>query len=280
MQLFGPWREMVSLGLTTWAEQPEPTCSDSHAWSAHPNYAPAHAGTGDQEVHELAGAAHGSPRQGHTAHRRVRRHHHLRPGNGQRHGYIRESASSLSRDRICHRERRSFVGGRQGDRPARRQDATGPRVRRRLLFETIKLERGQPGADSQGMDSTRLVGLTLKPCVNLTMLMRLILRSPRSVTSARLAPDRGFLPLFAPASPPQRYTCRPRKSRAHRPASACSSASVLLIVLAIVFGPAALTVAWHPRHWRTLVCAGRLLIAEAAQVSHGPISIYERAFRP
>jgi len=29
---------MVSLGLTTWAEQPEPTRSDSHAWSAHPNY--------------------------------------------------------------------------------------------------------------------------------------------------------------------------------------------------------------------------------------------------
>jgi len=26
------------LGLTTWAEQPEPTRSDSHAWSAHPNY--------------------------------------------------------------------------------------------------------------------------------------------------------------------------------------------------------------------------------------------------
>jgi hypothetical protein len=29
---------MVSLGLTTWAETPEPTRSDSHAWSAHPNY--------------------------------------------------------------------------------------------------------------------------------------------------------------------------------------------------------------------------------------------------
>jgi hypothetical protein len=29
---------MVNLGLTTWAEQPEPTRSDSHAWSAHPNY--------------------------------------------------------------------------------------------------------------------------------------------------------------------------------------------------------------------------------------------------
>ena len=29
---------MVGLGLTTWAEQPEPTRSDSHAWSAHPNF--------------------------------------------------------------------------------------------------------------------------------------------------------------------------------------------------------------------------------------------------
>jgi hypothetical protein len=26
------------LGLTTWAESPEPTRSDSHAWSAHPNF--------------------------------------------------------------------------------------------------------------------------------------------------------------------------------------------------------------------------------------------------
>jgi alpha-L-rhamnosidase len=33
-----PWREMLQLGLTTWAEKPEPTRSDSHAWSAHPNY--------------------------------------------------------------------------------------------------------------------------------------------------------------------------------------------------------------------------------------------------
>ncbi len=32
----GPWRAMLDLGLTTWAEQPEPTRSDSHAWSAHP----------------------------------------------------------------------------------------------------------------------------------------------------------------------------------------------------------------------------------------------------
>jgi len=38
LQLLGPWRKMISLGLTTWAEQPEPTRSDSHAWSAHPNY--------------------------------------------------------------------------------------------------------------------------------------------------------------------------------------------------------------------------------------------------
>jgi hypothetical protein len=34
----GPWREMLALGLTTWAENPEPTRSDCHAWSAHPNF--------------------------------------------------------------------------------------------------------------------------------------------------------------------------------------------------------------------------------------------------
>jgi alpha-L-rhamnosidase len=33
-----PWRNMIALGLTTWAEQPEPTRSDSHAWSSHPNF--------------------------------------------------------------------------------------------------------------------------------------------------------------------------------------------------------------------------------------------------
>jgi alpha-L-rhamnosidase len=34
----GPWRKMLALGLTTWAENPEPTRSDCHAWSAHPNF--------------------------------------------------------------------------------------------------------------------------------------------------------------------------------------------------------------------------------------------------
>ena len=38
LRLLGPWRTMVQLGLTTWAESPEPTRSDSHAWSAHPNF--------------------------------------------------------------------------------------------------------------------------------------------------------------------------------------------------------------------------------------------------
>ena len=33
-----PWREMLANGLTTTAETPEPSRSDSHAWSAHPNY--------------------------------------------------------------------------------------------------------------------------------------------------------------------------------------------------------------------------------------------------
>ncbi|MBT9331101.1 alpha-L-rhamnosidase C-terminal domain-containing protein [Paracidobacterium acidisoli] len=34
----GPWYNMLKLGLSTWAETPEPTRSDCHAWSASPNY--------------------------------------------------------------------------------------------------------------------------------------------------------------------------------------------------------------------------------------------------
>jgi hypothetical protein len=34
----GDWRQMLKIGLTTWAETAEPTRSDDHAWSAHPNY--------------------------------------------------------------------------------------------------------------------------------------------------------------------------------------------------------------------------------------------------
>jgi len=33
-----PWYDMLNLGLSTWAETPEPTRSDCHAWSASPNY--------------------------------------------------------------------------------------------------------------------------------------------------------------------------------------------------------------------------------------------------
>ncbi|RZJ83137.1 MAG: alpha-L-rhamnosidase, partial [Chryseobacterium sp.] len=33
-----PWREMLRNGLTTFAENPDPTRSDCHAWSASPNY--------------------------------------------------------------------------------------------------------------------------------------------------------------------------------------------------------------------------------------------------
>jgi hypothetical protein len=38
IEQLGPWQEMLALGLTTVPETPEPTRSDSHAWSAHPNY--------------------------------------------------------------------------------------------------------------------------------------------------------------------------------------------------------------------------------------------------
>ena len=37
LETLTPWHTMLANGLTTWAEQPEPTRSDSHAWSAHPN---------------------------------------------------------------------------------------------------------------------------------------------------------------------------------------------------------------------------------------------------
>jgi hypothetical protein len=33
-----PWRDMLALGLTTFAERPDPTRSDCHAWSASPDY--------------------------------------------------------------------------------------------------------------------------------------------------------------------------------------------------------------------------------------------------
>ena len=33
-----PWRDMLALGLTTFAENPEPSRSDCHAWSASPDY--------------------------------------------------------------------------------------------------------------------------------------------------------------------------------------------------------------------------------------------------
>ena len=33
-----PWSDMLDLGLTTFAERPDPTRSDCHAWSASPNY--------------------------------------------------------------------------------------------------------------------------------------------------------------------------------------------------------------------------------------------------
>jgi hypothetical protein len=34
----GPWQAMLAKGLTTFAEQPDPTRSDCHAWSASPVY--------------------------------------------------------------------------------------------------------------------------------------------------------------------------------------------------------------------------------------------------
>jgi alpha-L-rhamnosidase len=38
LEELGPWRDMLALGLSTFAERPEPTRSDCHAWSASPVY--------------------------------------------------------------------------------------------------------------------------------------------------------------------------------------------------------------------------------------------------
>jgi hypothetical protein len=38
VERLAPWKGMLAMGLTTTPETPEPTRSDSHAWSAHPNY--------------------------------------------------------------------------------------------------------------------------------------------------------------------------------------------------------------------------------------------------
>jgi alpha-L-rhamnosidase len=34
----GPWRRMLALGLTTWAEQEDPSRSECHAWGSSPNF--------------------------------------------------------------------------------------------------------------------------------------------------------------------------------------------------------------------------------------------------
>jgi alpha-L-rhamnosidase len=38
LDLLDPWKQALSMGLTTWPEHPEPSRSDCHAWSAHPNF--------------------------------------------------------------------------------------------------------------------------------------------------------------------------------------------------------------------------------------------------
>ena len=38
LRRLAPWQAMLKLGLTSAPENPEPTRSDTHAWSAHPNY--------------------------------------------------------------------------------------------------------------------------------------------------------------------------------------------------------------------------------------------------
>lgn len=38
LDMLKPWRKMLQQNFTTWPENPDPTRSDSHAWSAHPTF--------------------------------------------------------------------------------------------------------------------------------------------------------------------------------------------------------------------------------------------------
>ena len=81
----GPWRQMLELGLTTWAETPEPTRSDSHAWTAHPNY---------DLLTTVAGVNPASPGFASVLHRAASRLAHKRKGigghaEGAHHGQLR-----------------------------------------------------------------------------------------------------------------------------------------------------------------------------------------------
>ena len=38
LEMLAPWRQMLAQNFTTWPEAPDPTRSDSHAWSAHPTF--------------------------------------------------------------------------------------------------------------------------------------------------------------------------------------------------------------------------------------------------
>jgi alpha-L-rhamnosidase len=38
LQMLAPWRQMLAQNFTTWPESPDPSRSDTHAWSAHPTF--------------------------------------------------------------------------------------------------------------------------------------------------------------------------------------------------------------------------------------------------
>jgi hypothetical protein len=38
LRILAPWRQMLAQNFSTWPESPDPTRSDSHAWSAHPTF--------------------------------------------------------------------------------------------------------------------------------------------------------------------------------------------------------------------------------------------------
>ena len=99
------WRDMIAAGLTTFAEEPEPTRSDCHAWSASPNYyllatvcgiVPASPGFGSVLVERTHGPARAGQRRGSA------------PERNDRSGFQEERRPDHGPDRPARRTRRNL----------------------------------------------------------------------------------------------------------------------------------------------------------------------------